>query len=83
MAEETKSKKEETKTTTSKETTPTVESSAIKNTDAENIAKLVTENAKLKDVIVNQKKASARASKRRLGSTGIVGLQGLKGFGRK
>lgn len=83
MAEETKTKTEETKTATSKETTPTVETSAIKNKDAEKIGALMSENAKLKDVIVSQKKASAKASRRRLGSSGVVGLQGLKGFGRK
>lgn len=81
MAEETK--KQETKPETSKESTPTVESSAIKNKDAEKITALMSENAKLKDFIVSQKKSSAKTSRRRVGDSGIVGLQGLRGFGRK
>lgn len=86
MAEETKKqevKKEDSKPSTSKESTPTVESSAIKNKDAEKITALMSENAKLKDFIVSQKKSSSKASSRRSGGSSIVGLQGLRGFGRK
>ena len=82
MAEE-KKQQEAKKPETSKESVQTTETAAVKNSDAEKIQALQSENLKLKETMVRQKKLSSLAAKRKSGGSGIVGLQGLRGFGRK
>ena len=84
MAEETKKQEtEETKKTSAKKTEEpkpvSDEQMAFNNKQLEMIRKLTSENATLKDAISKQKKSSSRRS----GGSSIVGLQGLRGFGRK
>lgn len=57
------------------------EETAFKNEHAKAIADLQSENLKLKDMVGRLAKKKAVQKKQAGGS--IVGLQGLKGFGRK